>query len=79
MELVGIKLVETVFEGNTYKKYECHLIDRRKKPGVTGATVHVYDVRMKVLEDGFAFKIGGKYDFLFDEGKVVAVYEVKSA
>lgn len=76
MELVGIRLVKTTFEGQTFEKYECHLLDKRRLPGMTGSSVHVYDVRMKALEDDFCFEIGKKYDFIFDDGKVVAVYEV---
>lgn len=75
MKLVGIKYKETEFEGKKYPKYECHLIDNRRLPGMTGATVLVYDVKTSVLEDDFAFVIGGEYDFVIDEGKVIAVFE----
>lgn len=77
MKLVGIRLVKSTFEGQTYEKYECHLLDSRRLPGMTGQAVHQYDVRMKALEDDFAFEIGKNYDFVFEDGKVVAVYEVE--
>ena len=78
MKLVGIKYKETEFEGKKYPKYECHLVDNRRLPGMTGATVLVYDVRPSILDDNFGFVIGGEYDFVIDEGKVIAVFEVNA-
>lgn len=76
MKLVGIKYKEWKSDdGKTYPKYECHLVDNRRLPGMTGATVLVYDVRPAILDDNFGFVIGGEYDFVIDEGKVIAVFE----
>ena len=75
MKLVGIKYKETEFDGKKYPKYECHLVDNRRLPGMTGSSVFVYDVKPSVLEEEFAFAIGGEYDFVIDEGKVVAVFD----
>ena len=79
MKLVGIKYKETEFEGKKYPKYECHLVDNRRLPGMTGATVLVYDVKPSILEENFAFVIGGEYDFVIDEGKVIAVFDCTPA
>ena len=79
MKLVGIKYKETEFEGKKYPKYECHLVDNRRLPGMTGSSVFVYDVKPSVLEEDFAFVIGGEYDFVIDEGKVVAVFDCAPA
>lgn len=77
MQLVGIRLVKSTFEGQTFEKYECHLLDKRKLPGMAGHAVHVYDVRAKAMEDDFSFEVGKNYDFMFEDGKVVAVFEVE--
>ncbi len=79
MKLVGIKYKETEFEGKKYPKYECHLVDNRRLPGMTGATVLVYDVKPSILEENFTFVIGGEYDFVIDEGKVIAVFDCTPA
>lgn len=76
MKLVGIKYKETEFEGKKYPKYECHLLDNRRLPQMTGATCVVYDVPLRVLEDDFTFVINGEYDFVFDDGKVIAVFDI---
>lgn len=75
MNLVGIKYKETEFEGKKYPKYECHCVDHRKFPGMTGSTVVVYEVRCSVLEDDFEFVLGGDYDFVCEDGKVIAVFD----
>lgn len=80
MKLVGIKYKEWKNDqGIVFPKYECHLVDNRRLPGMTGASVFVYDVSPKILEEDFAFVIGGEYDFVMDEGKVVAVFDCAPA
>lgn len=74
MTLVGIKYKETEFEGKKYPKYECHFLEKRRLPGMTGSTCVVHDIRTSVLEDDFEFIIGGDYDIIVDEGKVIAVF-----
>lgn len=74
MKLVGIKYKETEFEGKKYPKYECHFLENRRLPGMTGATCIVHDIRTSVLEDDFEFIVGGDYDVIIDDGKVIAVF-----
>lgn len=74
MKLVGIKYKETEFDGKKFPKYECHFLDSRRLPGMTGSTCLVYDIKLKVLEDDFEFVVGGDYDIVIDEGQVIAVF-----
>lgn len=76
MKLVGCRLKETEFEGKKYEKYECHCVDDRPLKGFEGSRVYVYEVRPNILDPDFEFQIGGNYDFVSDDGKITAVFEV---